>query len=110
MITCVYNFVHIVAMAMTTPTTWPPPSMMYQYTVNRIHRTNLNITYLKELNSPMVFKGMIQSWFSSLTWTQEEVSNLLADVVTTFKVCPKKNSSHYKTRFPHDKVVFETDL
>ena len=64
---------------------------------------------LRDLKSPMVFKDIIKCWTIPLTWTPDEICCNLADVTTTFKVCPKKHSPCYKARFLENKVVFETD-
>ena len=64
---------------------------------------------LTELDHPIVFKGMIKSWRCPLSWTQEEICRLLADVTTILKVCPKRSSACYKNKFPQNQVIFETD-
>ncbi len=64
---------------------------------------------LRDLKSPILFKDTIKSWSNPLTWTPEQICRNLANVTTTFKVCPKKHSPYYKTRFSDNEVLFETD-
>ena len=64
---------------------------------------------LKELKVPMLFKGMLNSWSVPLSWTTDEICFQLADVSTTFKVCPKVQSTYYRNKFSEHQVVFETD-
>ena len=63
---------------------------------------------MNKLKTPMVFKNKIDGWSFPLSWSHTEICQLLAEVKTTFKICPKRDTSHYNKLFKTKEVVFET--
>lgn len=62
-------------------------------------------------SKPLVVAGQLSSWLEARSWTASDISqDLCAIPPTSFKVCPKRGTSLYKTFTGGGKrVLFETD-
>ena len=65
---------------------------------------------LHKLNSPTVFKGILEKyWTEPLTWSPQVISQKLSNVHTKFKICPKATTVQYEELCSSTGVVYETD-
>jgi len=63
---------------------------------------------LAGLNKPVVFRARINSWNSTNGWSPTQICKLLAKKQTAFKICPKRGSSIFQSRFKENEAIFET--
>lgn len=81
----------------------PVPIFQQQVTPEELQQLILN-----DLQHPVLFRDLLASWQFALTWSPQNICQLLSSRTSTFKLCPKRGTEAYRQQFQQNETVFET--